>query len=160
MDELEHFFTGSALTAVDAKGRLSVPAGIRQKVERRSDVHAIMLASHEVSLCLAGFDVNYLKYLHRDNERRRLAEEERAPLAHYSRGRRLFGGAEEVPYDASGRIVLPAKLRKRARIETLALFVGMSATFELWNPHLALESEDAEIRQIATEALEEKGLMP
>ena len=35
--ELEHLFTGSALNAVDAKGRLSVPSFIRQVIERRSD---------------------------------------------------------------------------------------------------------------------------
>ena len=110
---LEHFFSGSALVAVDAKGRLSVPAGIRQKIERRSDTRAIVLTRHPTEPCLTGFDTNYLRLLYVDNERRRLAEEERDPLAHYSRDRRSFGSAEEVPYDTSGRILLTAKLRRR-----------------------------------------------
>jgi len=155
---LEHFFSGSALVAVDAKGRLSVPAGIRQKIERRSDTRAIVLTRHPTEPCLTGFDTNYLRLLYVDNERRRLAEEERDPLAHYSRDRRSFGSAEEVPYDTSGRILLTAKLRRRGQLEDLALFVGVGATFELWNPQLALKSGDSEIREFAAEALEERGV--
>jgi MraZ protein len=155
---LDHYFSGSALVAVDAKGRLSVPAGIRQKIERRSDTRAIVLTRHPIEPCLTGFDTNYLRLLHLDNERRRLAEEERDPLAHYSRERRSFGSAEEVPYDTSGRILLSSKLRRRGQLEELALFVGVGATFELWNPQLALQSEEPEIREFAAEALEERGL--
>ena len=157
---LEHFFSGSALVGVDAKGRLSVPATIRQKIERRSDTRAIVLTRHPVEPCLTGFDTNYLARLFLDNERRRVAEEERDPLAHYGRERRSFGSAEEVPYDTSGRILLSAKLRRRGQLEDLALFVGVGATFELWNPQLALKSGDAEIREFAAEALEERGIAP
>jgi MraZ protein len=156
---LDHYFSGSALVAVDAKGRLSVPAGIRQKIERRSDTRAIVLTRHPVEPCLTGFDTNYLRLLHLDNERRRLVEEERDPLAHYSRERRSFGSAEEVPYDTSGRILLTSKLRRRGQLEELALFVGVGATFELWNPQLALQSKEPEIREFAAEALEERGLI-
>ena len=159
MDQgLEHFFSGSALVSVDAKGRLSVPAGIRQKIERRSDTRAIVLTRHPTEPCLTGFDTNYLRLLYIDNERRRLAEEDRDPLAHYSRDRRSFGSAEEVPYDTSGRILLSNKLRRRGQFEDLALFVGVGATFELWNPQLALKSQDEEIREFAQEALEERGV--
>ena len=34
---LEHLFQGSALNAVDAKGRVSVPAFLRSVIERRGD---------------------------------------------------------------------------------------------------------------------------
>jgi MraZ protein len=155
---LEHFFSGSALVAVDAKGRLSVPAGIRQKIERRSDTRAIVLTRHPDEPCLTGFDTNYLAFLHADNERRRVAEEAHDPRASVSRGRRSFGNAEEVSYDTSGRILLTAKLRSRGQIEELALFVGVGPTFELWNPQLALQSQDPEIRALAAEALEERGV--
>jgi MraZ protein len=155
---LEHFFSGSTLVAVDAKGRLSVPAGIRQKIERRSDTRAIMLTRHADEPCLTGFDTNYLAFLHAENERRRVAEEAQDPRAYVSRGRRSFGNAEEVPYDTSGRILLNAKLRNRGQIEDLALFVGVGPVFEVWNPQLALKSQDPEIRALAEEALAERGI--
>ena len=75
--ELEHLFNGSALSAVDAKGRLSVPAFIRGVVERRSDAKAVVIGVHEVSPCLNAYDRGYARHLFAENERRRLAEEAR-----------------------------------------------------------------------------------
>ncbi len=62
--ELEHLFNGSALTAVDAKGRLSVPAFIRGVIERRSDAKAVVIGMHEVSPCLNAYDRGYARNLH------------------------------------------------------------------------------------------------
>lgn len=158
--ELEHLFTGSALNAVDAKGRLSVPASIRSVIERRSDAKAIIIGAHEIDPCLTAFDRNYARNLYSDNERRRLAEEGADPQAHFTRARRTFGVTEEVPYDSSGRIILPPMMRRKGRIEDLALFVGVGGTFEIWNPQLALKSGDSELRELAAYRLEERGIQP
>lgn len=155
--ELEHLFNGSALNAVDAKGRLSVPAFVRQVIERRSDAKAIILSGHELDRCLAGYDRNYARILHAENERRRLNEEGADPSAHFARARRTFGVTEEVPYDTSGRIVLPAMMRRKGQIEDLALFIGVGGTFEIWNPQLALQSGDADLAELAAYRLEERG---
>ena len=83
MDQvLEHFFSGSTLVAVDAKGRLSVPASIRQKIERRSDTRALVLTRHPDEPCLAGFDTNYLAFLHAENLQRRSEELSRLLVRH------------------------------------------------------------------------------
>ncbi len=156
--ELEHLFNGSALNAVDAKGRLSVPAFIRSVIERRSEAKAIILGGHEVDTCLTAYDRNWAKYLFAENERRRLIEEAADPQAHFARNRRTFGVTEEVPYDTSGRIILPPMMRRKGKIEDLALFVGVGGTFEIWNPHLALQSADEELRDLAAYRLEEKGI--
>ena len=156
--ELEHLFNGSALNAVDAKGRLSVPAFIRSVVERRSEAKAIIVGVHEGDPCLTAYDRNYARNLYQDNERRRLSEEGRSPHAHFSRARRTFVVTEDVPYDSSGSIVLPPMMRRRGRIEDLALFVGVGGTFEIWNPRLALDSDDEDLRELAAYRLEERGL--
>lgn len=156
--DLEHLFNGSALSAVDAKGRLSVPSFIRGVVERRSDAKAIVIGMHEVSPCLNAYDRGYAKNLFAENERRRLIEEGSDPAAHHARARRTFGLTEEVPYDTSGRIILPAMMRRRGQIEDLALFLGVGGTFEIWNPRLALDSGDADLRDLAAWRLEEKGI--
>jgi MraZ protein len=49
-------------------------------------------------------------------------------------------------------------MRRKGRIEDQALFVGVGGTFEIWNPKLALESGDAELRELAAFRLEEKGI--
>ena len=156
--ELEHLFNGSAINAVDAKGRLSVPAFIRSVIERRSDARAIIIGVHEVDPCLVAYDRSHARTLYAENERRRLGEEDRDPQAHFARARRTFGVTEEVPYDSSGRIILPPMMRRRGRIEDLALFVGVGGTFEIWNPQLALESGDADLRELAAYRLEERGV--
>ena len=158
--ELEHLFNGSALNAVDAKGRLSVPAFIRSVVERRSDAKAIIVGAHEVDPCLTAFDRNYARNLYSENERRRLIEEGQGGdlEAAYARARRTFGITEDVPYDTSGRIILPPMMRRKGQIEDLALFVGVGGTFEIWNPQVALKSGDQDLRELAAYRLEERGM--
>ena len=158
--DLEHLFNGSALSAVDAKGRLTVPAFIRGVIERRSDAKAVVIGMHDVSPCLNAYDRGYARHLHLENERRRLREEGEggSPEAAYARARRTFGITEDVPYDTSGRIILPTMMRRKGRIEDLALFVGVGGTFEIWNPHLALESGDEDLRDLAAYRLEERGV--
>ena len=159
--ELEHLFNGSALSAVDAKGRLSVPSFIRGVVERRSDAKAIVIGVHEVSPCLNAYDRGYARNLFAENVRRGLAEEAKGGdlAAHHARARRTFGMTEDVPYDTSGRIILPQMMRRKGQIEDLALFVGIGGTFEIWNPRLAPESGDEELRDLAAFLLEEKGIV-
>jgi MraZ protein len=158
--ELEHLFNGSALTAVDAKGRLSVPAFIRGVIERRSDAKAVVIGAHELDPCLTAYDRGYARNLYAENERRRLAEEGASgpTEAHFARARRTFGLTEEVPYDSSGRIILPPMMRRKGKIEDLALFVGAGGTFEIWNPKIALESGDPDLRELAAYRLEERGI--
>ena len=157
---IEDFFQGSALNAVDAKGRLSVPAFVRSVIERRSDARAINVGAHEVSPCLTGYSRAHSQELYAELERRRLAGEEKGAAVeeHYARARRLFGMTEDVPYDSSGRIILPPMMRRKGKIEDLALFVGVGGIVEIWNPRIALEEGDRDLKEIAAYRLEEKGI--
>ena len=157
---IEDFFQGSALNAVDAKGRLSVPAFVRSVIERRSDARAIIVGAHEVSPCLTGYSRAHSQELYAELERRRLAGEEKGAAVeeHYARARRLFGMTEDVPYDSSGRIILPPMMRRKGKIEDLALFVGVGGIVEIWNPRIALEEGDRDLKEIAAYRLEEKGI--
>ena len=157
---IEDFFQGSALNAVDAKGRLSVPAFVRSVIERRSDARAIIVGAHEVSPCLTGYSRAHSQDLYAELERRRLAGEEKGAAVeeHYARARRLFGMTEDVPYDSSGRIILPPMMRRKGKIEDLALFVGVGGVVEIWNPRIALEEGDRDLKEIAAYRLEEKGI--
>ena len=157
---IEDFFQGSALNAVDAKGRLSVPAFVRSVIERRSDARAIIVGAHEVSPCLTGYSRAHSQELYAELERRRLAGEEKGAAVeeHYARARRLFGMTEDVPYDSSGRIILPPMMRRKGKIEDLALFVGVGGVVEIWNPRIALEEGDRDLKEIAAYRLGEKGI--
>jgi MraZ protein len=156
----EHLHNGSALNAVDAKGRLSVPAFIRAMIERRSPEKLIVLGKHEAEDCLIGYDANYKRTVLADVNRRKLRDEEHGVdlRAHHARNRRAFGLTESCAWDSSGRIILPPMMRRIGGIEDLVLFVGAGETFELWNPQRALDSGDAELAALAAYRLEERGV--
>ena len=61
---LEHLFQGSALNAVDAKGRVSVPSFLRSVIERRGDSRTIVLAKHDTFACLSAYDPASVSYTH------------------------------------------------------------------------------------------------
>lgn len=149
--EIGQFFSGNALSAVDGKGRVALPAFVRSAVERRCGSRALLMGAHESDPCLTGYDLGYVPRLHAEIERRRLRDEAAGASAdaHHDRARRAFGLAEDAAYDEMGRVVLPPMLRRRGRIETLALFVGTGAGFEIWNPHLARESGGETLRELA-----------
>ncbi len=154
--EREHLFRGSALNAVDAKGRLSVPAFIRQKIERRSDEKLLVLSLHPEFPCLVGYDANYSATM-QDKAERRLGDNP-DPLAELDLQASLFAGTVDVPYDPSGRIIMPPRLKRRADIGELAMFVGMGGDFQIWNPHVALKSEARQLRDLAADLLDERGV--
>jgi MraZ protein len=150
---LDHFFNSSALCAVDADGCVSLPPFVRTTLERRSDNPAVVIGVHETDSCLRAYDRGYVRLLHADHER--CGPVESSSEAHYARARRVFGFTEETSCGADGRIKLPPLMRRKSKIEDLALFVGTGGTFEIWNPLLALEAGDAALRELAIWRLEE-----
>jgi MraZ protein len=153
--EREQLFRGSALNAIDAKGRLSVPAFIRQKIERRADEKLLVLSTHPEFQCLVGYDSNHSAVM-QDKAERRLGDNP-DPLAELEMQAGLFAGTVDVPYDASGRIIMPPRLKRRADIDDLAMFIGMGGDFQIWNPQVALKCEARAIRDLAADLLEERG---
>ena len=159
---LEHLFQGSALNAVDAKGRVSVPAFLRSVIERRGDAKTIVLAKHESFPCLSAYDPAYAALKH--NKLERLFEKEEgnpaAALDYQQRNLMAFAATEEVPYDSSGRIVLPPMMRRKGGIEELALYLGTGETFQIWNPRLFLADKNIpeDLKDIVRYRLEERGL--
>jgi MraZ protein len=159
---LEHLFQGSALNAVDAKGRVSVPAFLRSVIERRGGAKTIVLAKHESFPCLSAYDPAYAALKHSKLER--LFEKEEgnpaAALDYQQRNLMAFAATEEVPYDSSGRIVLPPMMRSKGGIEDLALYLGTGETFQIWNPRLFLKDKNIpeDLKDIARYRLEERGL--
>jgi MraZ protein len=159
---LEHLFQGSALNAVDAKGRVSIPAFLRTVIERRGETKTIVLAKHEAFPCLSGYDPAYAALKHSKLER--LLEKEEtgvdAQLEYEQRNLMAFAATEEVPYDSSGRIVLPPMMRRKGQIEDLALFLGTGETFQIWNPGEFLTDPRIpdDMKDIARFRLEERGI--
>ena len=159
---LEHLFQGSALNAVDAKGRVSIPAFLRSVIERRGQSRTVVLAKHDKFACLSAYDPAYAALKHEKLERL-LEKEETSPDAELNYERRnlmAFAASEEVPYDSSGRILMPPMMRMKGKIGDLALFLGTGETFQIWNPRRRLQDAriPEDLKDICRYRLEERGL--
>ena len=158
---LEHLFQGSALNAVDGKGRVSIPAFLRSVIERRGDARTIVLAKHEAFPCLSAYDPGYAALKHSKLERL-LEKEETNPdsaLEYQQRNLMAFAATEEVPYDSSGRILMPPMMRRKGEIGGLALFLGTGETFQIWSPQRLLDDPriPEDLKDIARFRLDERG---
>jgi MraZ protein len=134
---IEHLFSGNALGAVDAAGRVRLPRFVLETLERRSGGRRIVFGAHERDPCLSGYEPAFRAVL-----------QSRLAAGDPAMARRLFGFAEEAEFDARGRVALPEMMRRRGGIGALALFVGTGGAFEIWSPERALAG-DPELREIA-----------
>ena len=140
----ETFFVGHALNAVDAKGRVSVPAAFRAQIERRTKEDGkdaekeLMIAPHPKRDRLRAFDSVGLRDLSTEL-RESVADLPAAARreAHEGVRRNELTALTPIAFDSAGRMVLSPILRKLGKIGDLAFFVGMEDYFEIWSPENA-----------------------
>jgi len=142
-------YSGPAISAIDDKGRLAVPANLRNSIPSEDGEPAakggrtLCITRHERSDCLIAFGPDRLRKMQDDIER-----EEEIALARgedYDRdaaNRRKFGLVETVTLDGSGRFVVPPFLRQVGKLDRQVFFHGAGEYFEIWNPDLLLAEGD------------------
>ena len=165
--ELGHLFQGHALNAVDAKGRVSVPAGFRTLIEKRASAsgqkseNILKIGEHRSGHYLTAMDGVAAA------ETDRLIVESVADVPPPDRPDALeaarmeaYGGLDSITFDGAGRMVLTPMLRRFSGIEDLAFFVGAGSTFQIWSPRRALEQlpETSRVRKPLVFLLEERGI--
>lgn len=149
-------FKGFAINAVDAKGRLSIPAGYRTTIEARSILKQVTLSLRFAPNHIRAFDEFYGEHIYEEIGRRFAPDQETERAAAMQRE---FGAIESQPYDANGRIVLPDATRAAAGIDKLACFIAFADYFEIWNPHALLKSDRADPATVfhVTNMLQDRG---
>ncbi len=110
---------------MDAKGRVSIPAGFRVELQRRSERAPILTNLLE---CLALYP--YEDWLEIEQ---RLSTA--APLEPQVQAlqRFLVSGAAECPIDAQGRVLVPPHLREHAKLGREATIAGVGPRIEIWD---------------------------
>lgn len=158
-------FQGYALQLVDDKGRVAIPAALRGTLFSRlpggvepKDAMQVVIGLHESERCLIAFDEAYSLARFTELEARATAQAgpDGAPRHDIIRAGMAV---ETLPFDASGRFILPGFPRKRARIGRFAFFFGMGRHFEIWDPATLLESDhaSADMKEAVRYFLEERG---
>ncbi len=157
-------YEGFALQAVDAKGRVAIPADLRAAMERNSDSRTIVVRRN--GACLSAYDVERSKDEFGRIHNREIAAEEagldggvvptRAKAPNRAKAD-AFGKVERTPFDPSGRFILPRFFKMKAGINNWAFFVGLGDTFEIWAPEVLMAtSNDEELKEICAFCLEDK----
>ncbi|QQD19064.1 division/cell wall cluster transcriptional repressor MraZ [Spongiibacter nanhainus] len=120
-------FLGSHAITMDAKGRLAIPAKIRDAL--LSDCQGrVVITAHTEERCLLVYPepqwldllpkIEALPNIHR---KARMAQ------------RLLLGYATPLELDGNGRVLLPSTLRDYACLEKKLLLVGQGKKLELWS---------------------------
>ena len=153
-------FRGHALQGIDAKGRVGIPSGLRATIERNANDRTLLLGVNETDGCLTGADTgqSQIDYARIEREQERALEQDRAPrLA--SSPLVTFGVTEELPFDASGRFILPPFFREEAGLAEWAFFIGKGDHFEIWNPQRLIDSSaEAIVQRAVRSCLTQRGV--
>lgn len=134
-------YVGGGLSAIDAKGRVAIPAQLRGLIlENSGGAPEIGLVRSRSAPCLTGFDKPYIKRIPETLERD-YAERKDPSITREFLARQAFATIETVPFDTSGRFIISPLMRRLGKLEDLAYFSGAGDYIEIWNPTHAMESD-------------------
>ena len=149
-------FSGHGFSLKGEKGRFVLPPDFRKPFAESARGRTLCLAKHDKWPCLTGF-----LYERTDNFEAQLDREEERAIrfgdAEWDREVRMaqLWGFKQLPFDASGRFVMPELLIELGGIEDAAFFQGAGQFFTLWAPDALHQMGAAwEASQAACRALE------
>lgn len=136
-------FRGESHHKVDSKGRVSIPASFRRVLEA-GDPNWRDGDTPELVIVYGDHRRSYLECY-----TMQAIDEVDAKIAALPRGtmqrkmlERLFSGQSfPTTVDETGRLVLPAKLRKKIDLDKEAFFIAAGDTFQIWKPETYEQDE-------------------
>ena len=136
-------FSSNYESALDAKGRVSIPAAFRAALGGAGYVHVWPAFDGKVCLEAGGEDL-------RTYYRSILAQMQPSDLAREAIAHAIFGRSKQLKMDEPGRITLPEPMLEAAGIEKAVVFSGAVDRFRIWSPERYAEY-DAQMLAIARE---------
>ena len=127
-------YNGQAYSPAGDKGRFVLPPQFRNAVKESSKGRLLCLVKHQKLKCLVGFGQSR----HAELETQLDREEEMSlrlgrEFDRDTRASQLFGYVT-IPFDDSGRFVMPDHIRTLANIDDGLFFNGAGRFFTVWNP--------------------------
>lgn len=129
-------FRGEGTHKVDAKGRVSIPASFRRVLEA-GDPNWREGQAPELVIVYGDHRRDYLEcYTIEaiDEVDRKIDALPRGSVERKILERLFHGQSHPTVVDETGRIVLPAKQRKKIDLEGEAFFMAAGDTFQIWKP--------------------------
>ncbi len=119
-------FRGVFEHQIDAKGRTSLPAKLRETLVGTYDERLIVTTS--LDACLHAYPVREWEQLEASLAKRNPMEPGVKTLM-----RLYVASAQECPLDKLGRLLIPPTLRQHAGLEKDVVWAGMVKVIELWS---------------------------
>lgn len=123
--------TGTYEHSIDAKGRLFIPAKLRE------ELGVTFYLAMGVDECLAIYP--------QETWNRFTEKFASLPISQSAAMRPLFANASKCELDSQGRIVIPQKLRKYAGLEKDAVIIGVNDRAEIWSAETWNAREEEEM---------------
>ena len=123
--------TGTYEHSIDAKGRLFIPAKLRE------ELGVTFYLAMGVDECLAIYP--------QETWNRFTEKFASLPMSQSAAMRPLFANASKCELDSQGRSVIPQKLRKYAGLEKDAVIIGVNDRAEIWSAETWNAREEEEM---------------
>ncbi len=143
-------FLGTHQNRLDAKGRVSIPAGFRAALRARSNGHSadggpvqIVLRPSHKHPCIEAWPPDGFAALAKPLDRLDMFSEDHDDLS-----AALYADAYPTDCDKEGRIMLPEILAAHANLSGEVAFMGLGHVFQIWEPKAA-ETRRNEARERA-----------
>ncbi len=135
-------FLGTHQNRLDAKGRVSIPAGFRAALRARTQiaepaadaggsVQIVLRPSHKHA-CIEAWPVEAFAALAKPLDRLDMFSEDHDDLS-----AALYADAYPIDADKEGRIMLPEILALHAGLSDSVAFMGLGHIFQIWEPKAA-----------------------
>lgn len=115
-------FMGEYQHNIDAKGRLIVPAKLREGLGEK------FVVTRGMDGCLFGYPLTEWELLEGKMQEMPLAKKDARTFVRF-----FYSAATECEIDKQGRINLPTNLRKYAKLEKACTIIGVSNRIEIWS---------------------------
>lgn len=123
--------TGTYEHSIDAKGRLFIPAKLRE------ELGVTFYLAMGVDECLAIYP--------QETWNRFTEKFASLPMSQSAAMRPLFANASKCELDSQGRIVIPQKLRKYASLDKETVIIGVNDRAEIWSAETWNAREEEEM---------------
>jgi MraZ protein len=137
-------FRGGPVLALDTKGRLTIPARLREQLAAACAGQVVLTKAHAGCLTLwprPAWDRFEAKLL-------------QLPMKHEGHVRFWLGSASECEIDGGSRVLVAPELREWAGLEHDVKVMGVGRTVELWDPVRYAAREAATLAAGVPEALQ------
>lgn len=140
-------FLSTHTNKVDAKGRVSVPAGFRATLSSQEFSGVVLIPSNKFP-ALEGFAMSMMQEISSRLDRFDLFSDTQDDLA-----AAIFASATPLSFDDTGRIGIPKELLAHANITDNAVFVGLGNKFQIWEPNAFAQRRAQAMKQVQSNGL-------